>query len=627
MRKAALFLLLVFTLFFVESSIAQFVVDLRTGVKNNTNQLLPINSSAPIYNSFDDTWVINTPYDPPGVYNPIGVGVTVNWINPYNPVCRIISPYLDFSGQPIAHPTAWTGYVSYYLKTTFDLASCQVQSGVISIKGETGYSGIKSISINGTSVFTSFGWGQVGAWNIPINAPGIFQQGINTIVLETMQAPNGQLCIQMEAFLTLQTCAFIDLKVMDKESIEKSEFCIDEDVFFNVNGLKFTNNTIALEQNYGNGYTTMAIVQNYIGYTNTINVKDFFSNQLSAALQPNIPYRLKVTLNGGCGTVVRTKDFIFKCCNDSPDASFNLIPNNSSQITFNNSTSGAHLWEVYPISSANGNILSSNPVASSQANKFVFAKDEQCYYVKHTVSNLCGENCSSKRFCEFNCQDRECNIAKPENLHFDKVTNQLSWSGVTGAGSYIIEITVNDPNCCDGSVGPILVPAPVSIHVNTNSYILDYQTDLGLQERMNCFSWKVYALCPGGVRSQSSDLVCEMFPGAKGTENGLNASENQLINDSGGFGEIGRDKTTSVSLFPNPANSSVSLEINSTQGMELNITVFNSTGQIVEAIRDIKIQEKLSSIKLNTEHLNKGVYLIKILTSGNKLITKKLIIE
>ena len=77
----------------------------------------------------------------------------------------------------------------------------------------------------------------------------------------------------------------------------------------------------------------------------------------------------------------------------------------------------------------------------------------------------------------------------------------------------------------------------------------------------------------------------------------------------------------SVSLYPNPAKESATLEF---LGMnsEAKISIVNMKGQIVKTI-DIQPSQ---SYELNLTDFASGVYYVKVITDG-KIITQKLIVE
>ena len=77
----------------------------------------------------------------------------------------------------------------------------------------------------------------------------------------------------------------------------------------------------------------------------------------------------------------------------------------------------------------------------------------------------------------------------------------------------------------------------------------------------------------------------------------------------------------SVSLYPNPAKESATLEFLGLNS-EAKISIVNMKGQIVKTI-DIQPSQ---SYELNLTDFASGVYYVKVITDG-KIITQKLIVE
>ena len=98
--------------------------------------------------------------------------------------------------------------------------------------------------------------------------------------------------------------------------------------------------------------------------------------------------------------------------------------------------------------------------------------------------------------------DPPCNLTVPTNLKCDQNFfgfQKLSWDLVPGA-TYIIAITMNDPDCCPDNGN---LPYSMS-YLSNDPFLLMNLTD--------CFSWKVQAVCPDGTTSGWSQTKCSCGP-------------------------------------------------------------------------------------------------------------------
>ncbi|MDP2387286.1 MAG: T9SS type A sorting domain-containing protein [Bacteroidota bacterium] len=78
---------------------------------------------------------------------------------------------------------------------------------------------------------------------------------------------------------------------------------------------------------------------------------------------------------------------------------------------------------------------------------------------------------------------------------------------------------------------------------------------------------------------------------------------------------------TNVSVFPNPANNSASLKINSETSENVTVSMYNTIGQQVYTVSE-KISTGINVIDLNTAELSNGIYNIIITNSTGKIVQK-----
>jgi hypothetical protein len=82
-----------------------------------------------------------------------------------------------------------------------------------------------------------------------------------------------------------------------------------------------------------------------------------------------------------------------------------------------------------------------------------------------------------------------------------------------------------------------------------------------------------------------------------------------------------------LSIYPNPTNDKATISLISNSNEKLNYVLYDALGKQIEQ-KELFITPGFNNLEINSKQLqlSKGIYFIK-LTSGEKEITKKLIIE
>ena len=75
-------------------------------------------------------------------------------------------------------------------------------------------------------------------------------------------------------------------------------------------------------------------------------------------------------------------------------------------------------------------------------------------------------------------------------------------------------------------------------------------------------------------------------------------------------------------IYPNPTTKILNLELKNITDNVIDIRIFDINGKLIELKRNISHQNKLSSISLNLENYNPGVYIVIIKTIHQELIQK-----
>ncbi|WP_299889469.1 T9SS type A sorting domain-containing protein [uncultured Lacinutrix sp.] len=188
----------------------------------------------------------------------------------------------------------------------------------------------------------------------------------------------------------------------------------------------------------------------------------------------------------------------------------------------------------------------------------------------------------------------DCETTAPTNLQVSGST--LSWNPVPGALYYTISSPAgNVPQIDCGCKFGVSI-APIS-PIYTNSYTLP----ANLADR--CFVWQVTAVCKNGEMSPVSSQACY-----------------------GGDGDI-KDVKEKVSIYPNPNNGVMDVKVEMDGRQEVTLSIHRFDGTLVKTIENSKITNGELNLNLNLKSsLQKGLYFFTF-TSGDKTITKKVMIE
>lgn len=586
------------------AQVGSTVIDISTGIDNNTGQLIPIGSP-------DDTWTICMPGSNPAnpssfVPVPCGSGILEGQNSSYpgkDNSIRWISPYLNALGEHIKNPPAGTYYYKMqlnlpfaYQSTTLNFTHIGADNVLNMIYVNTNTNPTNTYSVNYS--FNPF------SNNTSIVISGLVA-GQNEIILR-LNNDSGWTGMEIKGALTC-TCAKFSLK--DRAGNEKNEFCYGEEILFT--GYAQSSN-YKLELLPETGSTPLAIKDATFGSPNGASITKAFANY---NFQINTNYRVKLITNGPCGCYEVIKDFKFICCPQSIESEFSLVYGTDPKLKGINTTPGTHLWQVYNISQYTGDITSSEVVGTSSQAEISLNTGGPCYYVKHTVTNVCGSSCASKRFCQSECDD--CDLPAPSGLSVDS-DNKLSWNLVPGATSYSIDIYVCDPACCGGtpdvaSTQVVSVLAPGTAYTLTPA---DFAS-IGIAY-VPCYAWRVFAKCPNGLRSSGSLYQCGNTSNAGMCSFGPSASLGitDRSNTAGSF---------SADVYPNPSQGSVTIDIQEAGDITYWISVYDNTGRLIRTFEGKGSNG--SPDRWNISSLSKGIYLIQISTSDNQYIIKKLIIE
>ncbi len=91
-----------------------------------------------------------------------------------------------------------------------------------------------------------------------------------------------------------------------------------------------------------------------------------------------------------------------------------------------------------------------------------------------------------------------------------------------------------------------------------------------------------------------------------------------------GINEL-KTNSEEVKVFPNPSNSSITVQLELTQKQDMEFVLYNSIGKVVYD-KTLSEEQGLINQEINVSLLSEGLYLLKV-NEGNQFFTKKIIKE
>jgi len=200
------------------------------------------------------------------------------------------------------------------------------------------------------------------------------------------------------------------------------------------------------------------------------------------------------------------------------------------------------------------------------------------------------------------------------------IDNQLD--GVPEPAGYP-EITIQDPI---DDMEEYLVVEKAYIDLDQ---VFSYPYTSGL--KYSAISSDTSIVLPDVKKSDSLKLnlrnigLCDLVITAKDTYGNQKRSSFQfeVLHSSSAIGEYISEKKATLRIYPVPAVHTVNIQLVGDRGSGINLQIFNLTGQMIDEI----YRDSNELTAYNIDHLEKGVYIIKLRTDRNKVYTGKLIIS
>ncbi|NUO01718.1 MAG: T9SS type A sorting domain-containing protein, partial [Saprospiraceae bacterium] len=439
-----------------------------------------------------------------------------------------------------------------------------------------------------------------------------------------------------------QANANLTYVLTDRNGVAKDNFCYGEDIFLDPTGTSNYDRFFMSVWRRPNGSTGNFELYGDYGWTYTnnigiLNLSHMFRSKgenPGEIFEPGYVYELQFAIANpqNCIPWIELKrQFRVVCCEDFFSAYFGLdmvdggaglelwahsFGNYGNYATHNwlvlsspNPSGGPYTYVGQSFSSGPGPILLYNEGVSGLY-----------YFVVHRVSTLCGDYCYGKQRegvnyqttsgtdggeqendCEL-CGEIDCAVVDglcfpPGNLriygtHFGHLT--AYWNAVPGATQYVVEITINDPRCCERGGEPI-------------TYV-QYTTSLGQYLGIlddYCLSVRVGAIC-SDEGTQWTDILCLSGDNLAGP-----GAEDRLVTSKKG------ESDTELVVYPNPANEMVSILIPQGKTAEL-VQFLDIQGRVV-----IEQQNPDQRLEVDSSTLPAGIYAIHVIYTDRSQSVQK----
>lgn len=408
----------------------------------------------------------------------------------------------------------------------------------------------------------------------------------------------------------------------DENHVNPPYFCYGEDVYLNGTASDGENAYWIGISRKPIGSSGPASNYSFLGWTTNaqigvVNLSQLYAEQNEYYFEPGYTYIVKLALQNVQNCVAWTElehSFDVVCCENTLSAAFRLDDrpilhtNNFLLLPVEYETyahvDAQHEWYIFSADDDSGP-YTLETVLSEAYFEYVIEGD-RCYEVIHHFTTSCGEACFRQRKCNntgllelpcevcgpIDCSELEGACIAPDKLQVDCERQSpylLQWDAVNGVSKYIVEITFNDPACCETEN----LLYTISFDANTNALPWGDVNSHPIPV-WSCFRWRVAAVC----QDKSvlwSDYKCftSCVPGAGGRNTAT---------------------MTAATIVPNPATNAADI---------LFETPYTGQVSLLDAVgRTVEEQTAVNADRLhfNLSRLPTGVYFFSTRNaSGNRV--------
>ncbi|NUO01720.1 MAG: T9SS type A sorting domain-containing protein [Saprospiraceae bacterium] len=430
----------------------------------------------------------------------------------------------------------------------------------------------------------------------------------------------------------------------DKDGVVKDNFCFGEDIFLDPSGTSnYDRYFISVLRRPSGSNANFELYADY-GWTYSNNIETLNLSRLvrtsgenpGEIFEPGYVYELQFAIANppNCIPWIEMKrEFRVECCEDFLSADFvldmvegtqGLILRANDFNTYSN-VGITHTWTVLSSPNPSGGPYSyvrriQTTSAAGPITLYHKGVAGTYYFVIHQISTPCGDICYGVRKKGFHfhtgmepdggeevndcqmCGEIDCNILDgrcfaPGDIRayaYRPLSVEIFWNWVPGALEYVVEVTLNDPNCCNNGE---------EIQSWTFYTTLHHQLLGAILER--CASWRVGSVCEGEI--VWSELICHHNPFELTTPNG----EGDLVVDDLGL------PGAEPQVYPNPANTELNVLLPKGENPEL-IRMLDLHGRAV-----FEQQHPDQQLEIDCKALPAGLYTIQVRYSNNRQTVHK----
>ena len=296
--------------------------------------------------------------------------------------------------------------------------------------------------------------------------------------------------------------------------------------------------------------------------------------------------------------------WIYGIVNEASNAA-NSITNNMIALKGGNS-SNPRLFGIYDKSVTNGGSVLHNTVsiqgaafaaATNLSSAFYREGSAAIILYNNILHNAKTSSAAAKHYAIYSTST--ATLTTNFNDLVSVSPNLVYWGGTTFINLGAWKNLTRDYNSI--SVTPVYL-SPTDLHLTV--------VNSGINNKGTGVKSKTYDF-DGAPRSASTpDIGCDEFVGAPAF------TEPEIITE--------QNLEPSLAIYPNPMNNNGILSITLAEQSNVNLMIYNITGEIVYTQKEQNMQAGTTNIAFNTINLPAGIYMCRMLVNGKKLLVKRM---